>query len=54
MVPVCVVEGGGEGCIGRGGGTPPLEALSETPFEGAQPMRTHCPPDATYQPQWHL
>ena len=28
-------------------GTPP-------PFQGAQPMPSHCPPDAKCQPQWHL
>ena len=35
--------GGGEGCIGRGGGV-----------QGAQPMPSHCPSDAKCQPQWHL
>ena len=29
------------------GGTPP-------PLPGAQPMPSHCPPDAKCQPQWHL
>ena len=33
-----------EGCIGRGGGT----------FQGAQPMPSHCPPDAKCRLQWHL
>ena len=34
-------------CIGRGGGTPP-------PFQGAQPMPSHCLSDAKCQCQWHL
>ena len=29
-----------------GGGYPP-------PLQGAQPMPSHCPPDAKCQPQWH-
>ena len=33
------------GCIGMGGRCPPL---------GAQPMPSHCPPDAKRQLQWHL
>ena len=37
-----------QGCIGRGGGTPPA------PLEGTQPMPSHCPPDAKCQLQWHL
>ena len=24
------------------------------PLQGAQPMPSHCPPDAKCQPQWHL
>ena len=36
-----------QGCIGRGGGTPP-------PLQGAQPMPNHCPPDARRRLQWHL
>ena len=24
------------------------------PLQGAQPMPSHCPPDANCQPQWHL
>ena len=39
--------GCGQRCIGRGGAPPP-------PLEGAQPMPSHCPPDAKCQPQWHL
>ena len=38
----------GQGCIGRGGEVPP------PPLQGAQPMPSHCPPDAKCQPKWHL
>ena len=42
-------EGGSEqGCIGMGGGTPPF------PLQGAQPMPSHCLPNAERQFQWHL
>ena len=32
----------------EGGGAPP------PPLQGAQPMPSHCPPDAKCQAQWHL
>ena len=35
-------ETGGQGCVGRGGGTPP-------PLHGPQPTPSHCPPDANFQ-----
>ena len=35
-------------CIGEG------ERHLPPPLEGAQPMPSHCPPDANCQPQWHL
>ena len=35
-----------QGCIGKAGHPPPLQ--------GAQPMPSHCPPNAKCQPQWHL
>ena len=35
-------------CGGVGGRYPP------PPLQGAQPTPSHCPPDAKYQPQWHL
>ena len=38
---------GGQRCAGKGGGYPP-------PFQGDQPMPSHCPPDAKHQFQWHL
>ena len=43
------LHSGGEGCIGRGGVTahPP-------PLQGAQPMPSHCLPDAECQSQWHF
>ena len=41
--------GGTQGCIGRGGGYPPPATL-----QGAQPLPSHCPPDAKCQPQWCL
>ena len=45
LEPCSAVESGdGQGCIG----SPP------PPFQGAQPMPSHCPPDAKCQPQWHL
>ena len=37
--------GWGQGCIGTGGGPPP---------QGAQPMPSHCLPDAKYKLQRHL
>ena len=39
--------GGPQGCIGKGGGNPP-------PLQGAQPMPSHCLPDAKCRPQRHL
>ena len=37
------------GCIGTVGGNPP-----SPPLQGAQPMPSHCLPDAKCQPQRHL
>ena len=34
----------------EGGRYPP----APPPLQGAQPMPSHCPPDAKCQPQWHL
>ena len=42
--------GDAQRCIGRGGGYP----RPPPPLQGAQPMPSHCPPDAKCQPQWHL
>ena len=33
----------------KGGGAPP-----PPPLHSAQPMSSHCPPDAKCRPQWHL
>ena len=41
-------KGGGGNHALEGGEVPPR------PLQGAQPTRSHCPPDGKGQPQWHL
>ena len=43
-----------QGCLGRGGGTPHPPIGSHRLGIGAQPMPSHCPPDAKCQAQRHL